>query len=78
MIECRGGLSLDAEPLDLPGVGREGHREHLEGDLAVGRDLHSLVDHTHAPPAELANDPVAADRVRVEAELGGLRLRSEQ
>ncbi len=78
VIQRRGGLSLDPKPLDLPWVHRGGDRQHLEGDLPAGRDLHSLVDDTHPPAAELANDAVAADRVGVQVELGGGRLRSQQ
>ena len=71
VIERRGGLPLDPEPLDLPGIRRGGDRKHLEGDLPAGRDLHGLVDHAHPTAADLADDPVAADRVRVETEIGG-------
>ncbi len=78
VIQRRGGLPFDAKPLDLPGIHRGRDREHLEGNLLAGRDLHCLVDHAHPSPADLAENSVAADRVGVETEVGGQRLGSQQ
>ncbi len=54
VVELGGRLGLGAETLKLPWVQGRGEGQHLEGDLAVQRDLLRLVDDAHAPAAHLA------------------------
>ena len=60
VVQLRGGLGLDLEPLPLLGVDRRGERQHLQGNAPAQRDLLGLVDDAHAPPADLAEDAVFA------------------
>ena len=55
------GAGLAAEPLlDQPVAGHL-PRQDLQRHPAAQRDLLGLVDHAHAAPADLAEDPVVAD-----------------
>jgi hypothetical protein len=60
VVQAGGGLGLDAEPLDLPGVHRGGHRQELQRHAAAQRDLLGLVDDPHAAAADLADQPEVA------------------
>ena len=61
VVQLRGRLGLDLEPLALLGVDRRREREDLQGDPAAQRDLLGLVDDAHAPPPDLAEDAVVAE-----------------
>ena len=79
MVQLRGGLSLDLEPLALLGVDRRGEGKHLERNAPAQRDLLGLIDDAHAPAADFAEDPVFAQlcgRGNRIGELGGGELRS--
>ena len=60
VVQAGGGLGLDAEPLDLPGVHRGGHRQQLQRHAAAERDLLGLVDDAHAAAAEFPQEPEIA------------------
>ncbi len=61
MVQLRGRLGLDLEPLAPLGVDRRREREDLQGDPAAQGDLLGLIDHAHAPPPDLADDGVVAE-----------------
>ena len=58
--ELGGGVGLAGEPGDEHRVGRPPLAHHLEGDVAVERELPGEVDRAHAAAAEFAFDRVAA------------------
>ena len=61
MVQSGRRPSLAAEPLlDSPVAGHVA-RQELQRHAAAQRDLLGLVDDAHAPPADLAEDPVIAD-----------------
>ena len=67
VVQAGGGLGLDLEPLELPGVERRGERQDLQRHAAAERDLLGLVDDPHAAAADLAEDAeVAQDAQLVE------------
>ena len=64
VVQPRRGAGLAAEPLlDHPVAGHR-PRQDLQRHPAAQRDLLGLVDHAHAAPADLAEDPVVADQGR--------------
>ena len=60
VVQAGGGLGLELEPLQLPGVERRGERQDLQRHPAAQRELLGLVDDAHAAPADLAEDPEVA------------------
>jgi hypothetical protein len=57
-------LGLVLEALQLPGVQGRGERQHLQGHAPLQRELHRLVNHPHAAPADLAENAVIAQLTR--------------
>jgi len=55
-------LRLVFEALQLLGIEGGRERQYLEGHAAAKRDLHRLVDHAHAAPADLPDKAVVAQR----------------
>ena len=74
MVQAGGGLRLDLEPLEMPGVERRGIGQDLQGDPPAERDLDGLVDDAHAAAAHLADQP---EVIQV-AQLGELARRGRQ
>ena len=70
MMQLRGGLCLDLEPLPLLGVDRRGEGQHLQCDAPAQRNLLGLVDDAHSPAADLAEDPVFAELATGENRIG--------
>ena len=60
VVQAGGGLGLELEPLELPGVERRGEGQDLQRHAAAERDLLGLVDDAHAAAADLAEDPEVA------------------
>ena len=59
--QARGGLCLDLESVQPPGIERRGFSQDLEGDTAGPEDiLDRLVDDTHPASAQLADDSEVA------------------
>ncbi len=54
-------LRFEPEAAELAFIGRGDRREHLQGDAAIDRDLPSLVDNPHSPPAHLADEHEVAE-----------------
>jgi hypothetical protein len=61
VIEGGGGPGLALEALPGLGIGEGPFWEELEGHPAVEAGVHGLVDHAHAPAADLPADPVVGD-----------------
>ena len=61
MVEVRGGLGLDVEPLDVGLGGELAGEDHLERDGAVEAHLPGLVDDAHAAAGDLADELVVAE-----------------
>jgi hypothetical protein len=79
MLELGGELDLAAEPLEVESRGQI-RREHLDDDLPAEGGFLGQIDPTHAPAAQLAEEPVAsAERVLEIVEQSGhlLLLRRE-
>ncbi len=60
MVQLRGRLGLDLEPLALLGIDRRRKGKHLERDPPAQRNLLGLIDDAHTPSADLAEDPIFA------------------
>ena len=61
MLQARDSLRLGQEARDSLGVGVEAGQDHLQDAGAVQQDLAGAIDHTHAAPAQLAQDFIALD-----------------
>ena len=57
------GLRLGLEPFERRRIGRDVLAQHLEGDLALERDLLGQVDLSHAALAQQAEDAEIAERL---------------
>ncbi len=64
VLKHGGGLGLDFEPPQLPGVEQRRRRQHLDRHAAAQRDLPGLVDHSDPAPADLAPEPEIPQDVR--------------
>jgi hypothetical protein len=60
VMQVRGGLDLDLEPLDLSRVHRRRERQKLQSHTAAKGDLFCLVDDTHPATTDLSDDLVVA------------------
>src|SRR5262249_22707463 len=58
VVQLRGSLGFDQEPLTLPWVDRSGEGKYLQSDLAPERDLHGFVDHSHASTTNLPENAI--------------------
>ena len=63
VMQPRRGLGLALEPLDHLAVGARPGREDLQGHVAAQRLLDRLVNDPHPAPADLADDPIIAERL---------------
>ncbi len=62
VVQLGGGLGLVLEALQVLGVESGRERQHFQGDAPIQRQLDRLVNDPHATPADLAHDPVIAQR----------------
>ncbi len=62
------GARLVEEAGDDLGLPRQRHVQQLDRDLAPDDRVLGLIDHAHAPLAQLAGDPVVADRLPDQAQ----------
>jgi hypothetical protein len=65
MVQGRGGQRLALESLEALGIRRQLRSDELEGDAAVERQVHGLVDLPHAPAGDETFDPVVGDPARL-------------
>ena len=61
MVQGRGGTRLAAKPFQRLRVVGQILRQELQRDRPAELGVLSLVNHTHAPAAELFDDPVMGD-----------------
>ena len=61
MVQIGRRLRLGLKPQEVPRVHRRGERQYLQGDPAAERNLHRLVDDSHAASANLSDDLVVAE-----------------
>ena len=61
MIESRSGLCLALETGECLRILGDGVRQEFKGDKAMQAGVLSLIDHTHAPAAQLLDDAVMGD-----------------
>ena len=64
VVQPSGRPRLPLEPQHLLGVGESRIGQDLEGDPPAQRLLLGLVDHPHAAPADLAENPVVAQSLQ--------------
>ena len=60
MMQLRRGLRLDLEPLPLLWINRRGERQYFESNVPAQRNLLGLIDDTHTPTPDLAQDSIFA------------------
>ncbi len=58
VVQLRGGAGLALEPAARLGVAEHLARQDFQGHMPAERDLLGLVDHAHAPSADLAKQAV--------------------
>ena len=61
VIECRGSLRFTLEPFQGLSVLGEFFRQEFQGDGALELGVLGLIDHTHAPAAQLLQDAVVGE-----------------
>ena len=75
VVQERGGLRLELEPLPLARVERGGRGQDLERDAPAQRKLKGLINHAHPTAADLTEDPEFTKPGRRHRIGGGTELR---
>ena len=75
VVQKRGGLGLELEPLPLARVERGSRGQDLERDAPAQRKLVGLINHAHPTAADLAKDPEFTKPGRWHRIGGGTELR---